>query len=144
MSDVLLLDSGVWLAAHDPDDRFHTAAQDLVSFGPDQRDLAALDLTLFEVANVAIRRWRSVERARRVTELVEIAVADRLERVDGETLWATVDDADDYGLSAYDAAYVTIARRRGWLRISCDHRDLVQPGHAVSPEQVARPVAAAS
>lgn len=133
---VLLLDSSVWLAARDPDDRHHKASAELVALGPDERELAALDLTLFEVGNVAIRSWRSLIRAREVTELVEIAAAGNLERVDGETVCATVSDADVHGLSSYDAAYVTVALRRGWTLVSCDHRDLVRPGHAVTPDDV--------
>jgi hypothetical protein len=30
MSEVLLLDSSVWLAARDPDDRFHESSSDAV------------------------------------------------------------------------------------------------------------------
>ncbi|MDO8211319.1 type II toxin-antitoxin system VapC family toxin [Conexibacter sp. CPCC 206217] len=135
---VLLLDSGVWLAACDPDDRYHRAAAEIVALGEDEPELAALDLTLFEVGNVAIRRWRSVSRAREVTQLVEIAAAGNLERVDGETVCATIADADTHGLSSYDAAYVTVARRRGWMLVSCDHRDLVRPGLAVTPTDVVK------
>jgi predicted nucleic acid-binding protein len=134
VSEVLLLDSSVWLAARDPDDRYHHSASELVAIGPDERELAALDLTLFEVGNVAIRSWRSLRRARELTELVEMAAAGNLER--GETVCATVADADEHGLSSYDAAYVTVARRRGWTLVSCDHRDLVGPGHAVTPDDV--------
>jgi predicted nucleic acid-binding protein len=89
VSEVLLLDSSVWLAARDPDDRYHHSASELVAIGPD-----------------------------------------------GETVCATVADADEHGLSSYDAAYVTVARRRGWTLVSCDHRDLVGPGHAVTPDDV--------
>jgi predicted nucleic acid-binding protein len=133
---VLLLDAGVWLAAVDDRDPFHDAARALVAVGPDERELAALDLTLFEVANVAVKRWRSVEHARNVTELVEVAAAGNLERVDGETICTTIDDADRHGLSGYDAAYVAVARRRGWTLVSCDLRDLVRPGHAVAPDSI--------
>ena len=135
---VLLLDSSVWLAANDERDRYHASASEIVALGEDEPQLAALDLTLFEVGNVAIRRWRSLSRAREVTELVEIAAAGNLERVDGETVCATIADADMHGLSSYDAAYVTVARRRGWTLVSCDHRDLVRPGHAVTPDDVVR------
>lgn len=133
---VLLLDASVWLASDDPKDRYHASASALVSRGPAERALAALDLTLFEVANVAICSWRSPERAYGLVELVEVAVADNLERVVGETVCATVSDAYEHGLSSYDAAYVTVARRRGWTLVSCDHRDLVEAGHAVTPDEV--------
>lgn len=138
MSEVLLLDASVWLASNDEGDPFHESSSELVAIGPDERELAALDLTLFEVGNVAIRSWRSLRRARELTELVEVAAAGNLERVDGETVCATVSDADEHRLSSYDAAYVTVARRRGWTLVSCDQRDLVRPGHAVTPDDVVR------
>lgn len=65
----LLLDSGVWLAARDADDQFHEPAAALV--GPKARErAAALDLTLYEVGNVAGVRWRSHEEAALLIQLV--------------------------------------------------------------------------
>jgi len=134
---VLLLDASVWLAAVDRRDPHHAAAQALVRPGPCECELAALDLTVFEVANVAIKRWRSIERAYALIELVEIGAAGNLERVDGETAGVTIDLAAEHGLTAYDAAYLAIARRRGWTLVSCDFADLVDPGHAVGPSDIA-------
>lgn len=133
---VLLLDSSVWLAAFDPRDPSHRAAAELVSLGPDERDLASLDLTLFEAANVALTKWRSLDVAHRAIEHVEIASGEYLERVDGETICATASKADEHGLTAYDAAYLTVAWRHGWTLVSCDIKDLVGPGHAITPEDV--------
>lgn len=133
---VLLLDASVWLAAFDPRDPYHDAASTLVALGPGARDLAALDLTLFEVANVALTKWRSLDVARRVVEHVEIASGAHLERVDGETICATASKADEHGLTAYDAAYLMVAWRHGWTLVSCDMKDLVRPGHAITPEDV--------
>ena len=82
---VLLVDSSVWLAAVDESDEHHTAAAELVALGPNERDLASLDLTLFEVANVTLHRWRSLARAHHLVHYVEIASGTYLERVDGET-----------------------------------------------------------
>ena len=51
-----LLDSSVWLAAHDGADSAHDACRRLV-LAP-ELDRPALDLTLHEVANVATAKWR--------------------------------------------------------------------------------------
>ncbi|ADB48617.1 type II toxin-antitoxin system VapC family toxin [Conexibacter woesei] len=133
---VLLLDASVWIASVDGDDRHHAAARELIADGPGARELAALDLTVFEVANVAVRSWRDVARATRLAELVEVSCASDLERIDGETAAYTVRIADELGLTAYDAAYVAVSRRRGWTLVSCDMKDLVGPGHAVAPDDV--------
>ncbi|HSS04149.1 MAG TPA: hypothetical protein VLK89_03035 [Solirubrobacterales bacterium] len=45
-----LIDASVWVAIADPRDRYHAAAHRIVA-GVEQ-PLAALDLTLYEVANV--------------------------------------------------------------------------------------------
>lgn len=136
---VLLLDASVWLAAINPGERYHDDARRLVAPGRDERDLGSLDLTIFEVTNVALTRWHSPEDARRVAELVEIASAANVERVDGETAAYTVDVAAELGLTAYAAAYVAVSRRRGWTLVSCDLEGLVGPGHAVPPDAVPAP-----
>ncbi|MCP9488859.1 MAG: hypothetical protein MSC31_03180 [Solirubrobacteraceae bacterium MAG38_C4-C5] len=51
----------------------------------------------------------------------------------GEVIGAALDLAATQDLSAYDAAYVACAQLRGWTLVSLDERDLVGPGHAVSP-----------
>lgn len=130
----LLLDASVWLAALDTDDAEHAAAQAILRAA--ERDglaLAALDLTLYEVANVATVRWRAPQDARRLAELIAAACPDTLERVDPRTLAAAAKLAAERGLTVYDAAYVEAARRRGWTLVSCDLRDLVRPGHALAP-----------
>jgi predicted nucleic acid-binding protein len=79
----LLLDASVWLAALDPDDRHHPPARQLIEASPDGSPiLAALDLTLYEVANVAVVRWHSPPDAERLVELVRVACPDALERGD--------------------------------------------------------------
>lgn len=133
---VLLLDSGVWLSAFDPKDRFHESAKRLIADGPNARELIALDLTVFEVANVALKKWHSPDDARHLAELVEVSCASDLERIDGETAAYTVRIADELGLTVYEAAYVAVSRRRGWTLVSCDLKDLVGPGHAVAPDDV--------
>jgi len=46
---VLLIDASVWIAASDPDDRFHADSASLVVEA--EVPVAALDLTLYEIAN---------------------------------------------------------------------------------------------
>ena len=130
----LLLDAGVWLAARDADDRHHEPACRLIEAGPDARPLAALDLTLYEVANVATRSWRSPDRARIVARLVRAACTDTIAPVDDALIERAIALADEHGLSVYDAAYVAAARERAWTLVSTDHADLVGPGHAIAPE----------
>lgn len=130
----LLLDSGVWLAARDADDPFHEPAAALV--GPRAPEpAAALDLTLYEVGNVATVRWRSPDEAALLVELVLTASEDRLVQVDAVLAGEAISVAAAGGLSVYDAAYVACARRNGWQLISTDLSDLVRPGHAWSPEE---------
>lgn len=133
----LLLDASVWLAALDSDDRRHDAARGIIESGGAAKALAALDLTLYEVANVAAVRWRSIDAAERLVALIELTCADALVRADGELLRAAAQIADAHGITAYDAAYVAAARRHGWTLVSGDVADLVGPGLAVAPDAVA-------
>jgi len=129
----LLLDASVWLAARDADDRHHESARQLVEGTTDARGLAALDLTLYEVANVATRSWRSPARARIVADLVRAACSDAIARVDDHLIEQAIAIADEHGLSVYDAAYVAAARLHDWILVSTDMTDLVRPGLALTP-----------
>ena len=134
---ILLLDASVWLAALDTDDRHHKAARELIEAATDGgTSLAALDLTLYEVANVTVVRWGSRAAADRVVRLVRLACQGTLERIDEELAEQTIRVAIKHDLTAYDAAYVATARQRGWTLVSGDLTDLVRPGHAVAPETV--------
>jgi predicted nucleic acid-binding protein len=131
----LVLDAGVWVAANDVDDAHVGPAADLIrraSLG--ELSVVALDLTLYEVANVALVRWRSPRDAELLVELVE-SVATLL-RIDGDVMREAVRVADRHGLTAYDAAYVAAAHRRGATLVSTDLADLVRPGLAVAPDSV--------
>ncbi len=149
----LLLDASVWLAALDPDDRYHAAAKALVESTGDDADvdpgddaveedtaddgpvtLAALDLTLYEVANVAVVSWRSQADAERLAELIRLACPATLDRVDDERVRAATQIAAEHDLTVYDAAYVAAARKHDWTLVSCDLKDLVRPGLAVAPD----------
>ncbi len=127
----LLLDAGVWVAAADPSERFSSDSRSLV-LGFD-RPLAALDLTLYEVANVAVRQGRP-DAARHLARTVVTRCDPRLVAIDEELVARAAGIASEYGLSAYDAAYVAAARSHGWQLVSTDIRDLVSKGLAVTPD----------
>lgn len=93
----LLLDSGVWLAARDADDDHHPYAVELLA---DSRPIAALDLTLYEVANVGVRSWDSAERARLVAKLVRTACSDTIAEVDDAQIEQAIAIASEHGISA--------------------------------------------
>lgn len=131
---VLLLDASVWLAARDADDDDHMSARRLVAGA---QPLAALDLTLYEVANVATRGWRSPERARIVAGLVREACCGSIARVDDPLIERAITIAEEHRLSVYDASYVAAAEMRGWKLVSLDFKDLVRAGLAVTPAAAA-------
>lgn len=132
-----LVDASVWVAAANSDDPFHPAAKAIaVSAG---RAVGALDLTLYEVANViGVRDGRSAE-AGFLLRLIVDRCAQDLIRVDVDLLLAAVDCAKEHGLTAYDAAYVAAARRHGMTLVSADIRDLVSKGLAVTPDDADYP-----
>jgi predicted nucleic acid-binding protein len=129
----LLLDASVWLAARDADDRYHVAARRLIDDVVAQPSLAALDLTLYEVANVPVKRW-SPERARTVAALVRKGCSGTVVAINEELCERAVALADEHGLTVYDAVYVAAAQMRGWKLVSGDVKDLVRPGLAVPPD----------
>lgn len=134
MTESLLLDASVWLAALDTDDAFHAEARQLLdAAGDGTATLAALDLTLYEVANVAVVRWRSEADAARLVTLVGLACPDTLERADEDLLREASATAQRHDLTVYDGAYIAAGRRRGWELVSGDLGDLVTPGLAISP-----------
>lgn len=131
----LLLDATVWVASADEDDPEHEAASILVERGGDA-DVAvsALDLTLYEVANVAVVKWKSERDAPELARLVEVTCGDGLQRVDLELVREAGALAVERGLTVYDAAYVAASRQRGVPLVSIDS-DLVRPGFAITPAQ---------
>jgi predicted nucleic acid-binding protein len=136
----LLLDASVWLASLDSDDRHHGAARQLLETAAEgSTTLAALDLTLYEVANVAVVRWHSLTDSERLIRLVTSACPTTLERVDDALLRAAAATAARHGLTVYDGAYVAAAHRRGWTLVSADMHHLVDPGLAVSPAAASTP-----
>lgn len=130
---MLLLDAGVWIAAKDSDEPHSEAARPLVL--NTSIPVAALDLTLYEIANVvgAGRRAR-MEEARELSRVIVTRCLDSLIAVDTELIDSAVEIATAHGLTAYDAAYVAAARRPGWTLVSTDIADLVPKGLAVAPD----------
>ena len=127
----LLLDAGVWVAAASPTESFHAEADALI----EARDpVAALDLTLFEVANVVGAVRGQPKRARLLLETLMTRCRDQIVRVDSELIMAGLDHSSAHGLTAYDAAYVAVAQRYGWTLVSTDIVDLVSHGLAVAPD----------
>ena len=129
---MLLIDASVWVASGTPANRWHESASKLIRKPPGP--LGAIDLTLYEVANVVGVRDGKPDAARALTQVLRRRCKDRVVSLDAEMLDVTLELAAEHGLSAYDAAYVAAARRTGWQLVSIDMRDLVSKGLAVTPD----------
>jgi predicted nucleic acid-binding protein len=127
-----LLDSSVWVAARSPKERFSAAARELVLDA--QRRTAALDLTLYEVANAIGAKRGDAIGAARACRSIELRCGRDFVRVDAGLMEATADLALEHGLTGYDAAYVAVARRYDWQLVSTDIEDLVSKGLAITPD----------
>lgn len=132
-----LLDASVLLAAFDPEDDQHESARTLL----EDLDvtLATLDLARYEVANVAVRAWRSPESVAPLLAAVERLADDGGVVPSTDTLLTRAAEiAERYTISVYDAAYAAAADEGGRRLVSCDERDLVSKGLADLPVR-ARP-----
>jgi predicted nucleic acid-binding protein len=129
---VLLLDASVWIAAVDKDDRFHSAARRL-ALSPTQ-PLGALDLTIYEVANVVGVVKGQGDLAARICRAIIKSSNRAFTRIDAALSEQAVQLAVDNRLTAYDAAYVAAARKHSWTLVSADIKDLVKPGLALAPD----------
>jgi predicted nucleic acid-binding protein len=132
---MLLFDAGVWIAAVDPEDRYHHASRSLVLAA--RQSVAALDLTLYEVANVIGARKQHHDLAGRVCHSILERCGEHMVRIDAELAKATMATVVEHKLTAYDAAYAATARRFGWTLVSTDLKDLVSRELAVTPDAVA-------
>ncbi|HEX2393028.1 MAG TPA: PIN domain-containing protein [Solirubrobacterales bacterium] len=132
-----MVDASVWSILADPGERFHADARRLLL--DSDLPLAALDLTLFEIANAVGVKMGRPERARWISEIVVSRCAQRLRRVDPDLVADALNAAVRHGLTAYDAAYVAAARRHGMTLVSADVRDLVSRGLAVTPDAALYP-----
>lgn len=128
----LLLDASVVLAAFDQEDRHHSDAQALLA--DNGVTLATLDLARYEVANVAVCGWKAPEAV--------APLLDAVERIGGDggvlpstavLLSRAAEVAGQHRISVYDATYVAAAREGDRRLVSCDARDLVSKGLAVTP-----------
>jgi predicted nucleic acid-binding protein len=127
-----LIDAGVWVAIADSHDRYHSAAHAIVA--EVEQPLAALDLTLYEVANVMGPKKGQPREGRFLLKLIGKRCRDNLLAVDPDLLESALEIAAEHNLTAYDAAYVAAARRNGWTLVSTDVADLVSKGLAVAPD----------
>jgi predicted nucleic acid-binding protein len=132
MIDTLLLDSVVWVASMSGDDRFESAARELIA--DLDRRFCALDLTLYEVANAVGSKRGRFEEATSVCRAIAERCAWATVRVDGDLVESVIEVAAGYGLTSYDAAYVAVARHYDWTLVSTDIRDLVSKGLAITPD----------
>lgn len=101
--------------------------------------VAALDLTLYEVANAVAKQYRQPDQAQRIVRAIIGTCGDELTRMDQELGEEVVKIVSEHGLTAYDAAYVAAARRNGWQLVSLDLRDLVSKSLAVTPDRADYP-----
>jgi predicted nucleic acid-binding protein len=131
-TESMLLDSGVWIAAGTPGERFASAARRVVA--DTSCRTAALDLTLYEVANVVGARRGDVAGAAWLCRSIEVRCEKVLVRADPDLIEATAEIAVEHGLTSYDAAYVAVARRYDWQLVSTDVADLVSKGLAITPD----------
>jgi len=128
----LLLDASVLLAAFDPEDDHHEPARALLE--GEETTLATLDLARYEVANVAVRAWRSPDSVAPLLAAVERFVDDGGVLASTATLLARAAEiAERHTISVYDAAYAAAADEGGHRLVSCDERDLVSKSLAVLP-----------
>ena len=132
LTEPLLVDASVWIAAINREDDFHRSAAALVL--DERRAVAALDLTLYEVGNAVGARDGKRENAAYLNRLVVERCGQPLIRVDPDLIDAATEIAAEHSLTAYDAAYVAAARRGGMTLVSADLRDLVGRGLAVAPD----------
>jgi len=135
----VLCDSGVWLAAANPVEQepFHDSSRRLLlELGDRAEEIGALDLTLYEVANVATVSWRDPVAATELMSFIRDCAQDSLVRCVPELLESAVHEASRHGISVYDAAHVAAAQALGWTLVSTNVRDLVGRGLAVTPDQV--------
>jgi len=126
-----LVDASVWIAFVVPEERFHAEATAVIE---SPRSLRALDLTLYEVANVLGARMGERRRAERLSSGIVDRCQEDLVRVGPELIEDAVEIAAEHGLTAYDAAYVAAARHNSWTLVSTDVDDLVSRGLAVAPD----------
>jgi predicted nucleic acid-binding protein len=135
---ILLLDASAILAAFDPDDAHHQSAKAILA-NP-EISLATLDLARYEIANVAVRAWRAPDQVASLLDTVDrIADDGGVVISDSKLLTSAAELAQEHRISVYDAAYVAATSKGNLKLVSCDARDLLSKGLAVSPDDAPRP-----
>lgn len=131
----LFLDASVLLAAFDPEDEHYEPSRALLE--DSETTLTTLDLSRYEVTNVAVRAWRAPEAVARLLAAIEQIADDGGVVVSASALLTRAAElAEHHGISAYDAAYVAAAGEADRELISCDKRDLVSKRLATLPANV--------
>jgi predicted nucleic acid-binding protein len=132
----VMVDSSVLLAAFDRQDAEWRASASVLrnpSF-----TVSTLDLARYEVANVAVRSWRSPDDVAVLLEAIErIGEDGGVVRSTVQLIAGAAELANESGISVYDAAYVVAAGSVGRTLVSCDVRDLVSRQLAVLPTALA-------
>jgi predicted nucleic acid-binding protein len=135
---MILADAGVWVAAGEPKDRFHRESSEILL------DLdvpvAALDLTLYEIANALGAKGRQPRQAVYMLRFLERRCEENLVEADSDLMDTALEVASEHDLTAYDAAYVAAARRNGWTLVSTDVAGLVSRGLAMTPDAADYPL----
>lgn len=134
----LLLDASAILAAFDSEDELHEPARTILT--DPELTLATLDLARYEVANVAIRAWRTPDRVAPLLEAIDRISGDGGVLVSTTALLTRAAQlAEEHTISVFDAAYVAAANQTGGTLVSCDTRDLIGKGLASSPSHTRHP-----
>ena len=93
-----------------------------------------MDLTFYEIANVVGARKKQVDEARHLLRFLAERCGEQIVAIDAGLAESAVEVSAEHDLTAYDAAYVAVARRHGWTLVSADLADLVSKGLAVAPD----------
>jgi predicted nucleic acid-binding protein len=137
---ILLLDASAILAAFDPDDAHHRSAKAILA--DPEISLATLDLARYEIANVVVRAWRAPDQVASLLDAIDrIADDGGVVISDTKLLTKAAELAQEHGISVYDAAYVAATSMGSSKLVSCDARDLLSKGLAVSPDDALGPSA---
>lgn len=134
---MLLVDASVWVTLVEPASPHRDVTASMIR--DRASSLNALDLTLYEIANAVGAKRGDPGTAGKLLRLLHVSCRDRVLSVERDLLEAALEIAAEFGLTAYDAAYVAAAKRYGWQLVSVDIADLVSKGLAVTPDAALYP-----
>ena len=95
---------------------------------------AALDLTLYEVANVIGSRRKQQKEARYLLQTLATRCGEDIVAVGPELIDSRARDCRRARSNRLRRVYVAAACRHGWTLVSTDIADLVSKGLAVAPD----------